>query len=100
MILQLGMESMASAVRTWTLNHGTKEWSIPCHISKQTMSWSSATAATANSELVSPDKTQEREYLPSSSYSLQSLPTVSPEETWDVKIQDTGPGQGRCVSKG
>ena len=100
LILQLGMESMASAVGAWTLNHWTEEWSISCHISKQRMSRSSGTSATANSELVSPDRTQERkEYLLSSSHSLQSLPTVSPEETWDVKIQDTGPGQGRCVSK-
>ena len=100
MILQLGMESMASAIRAWILNHWTEERSISCHISKQRMSQSSATAATANSGLESPDRTQERkEYLLSSGYSLQSLSTLSPEETWDVKIQDTGRGQGRCESK-
>ena len=100
LILQLGMESMASAIRAWILNHWTEERSISCHISKQRMSQSSATAATANSGLESPDRTQERkEYLLSSGYSLQSLSTLSPEETWDVKIQDTGRGQGRCESK-
>ena len=43
-------------------------------------------------EPVSPEETQERkEGLPPTAIKLQSLPMVSPEETQNVKTQDTGP---------
>ena len=42
-------------------------------------------------EPVSPEKTKEgKEYLPSSSQTLQPLSMVSPEEDQDVKTQNTG----------
>ena len=36
-------------------------------------------------------KLKKKKYLPSSSQGLQPLPTVSTEETQDVKTKDTGP---------
>ena len=44
-------------------------------------------------EQVGPEGTEDdnREYLPSSSQQTAALPTIHPEETQDVKIQDTGP---------
>ena len=46
-------------------------------------------------ELVNPEGTQEaKEHLPTcclAAIRLQPLPAVSPEETQDVKTQDTGP---------
>ena len=68
------------------------EWNIAGRISKRRMSQSSAIAATAGGEPVSPEGTQEGKntcYL--AAIRLQPLPMVSPEETQDVKIQDTGP---------
>ena len=54
-------------VNNWLIK--CDKWNIACHISKQRMSQSSAIAVTADSELVSPEGTQEgKEYLPSSSH--------------------------------
>ena len=53
---------------------------------------SSAIAATANSELVSPEEIQEgKNTCHLAAIRVQPLPMVSPEETQDVKTQDTGP---------
>ena len=49
-------------------------------------------------ELVNPEDTQGgKEYFPSCSHSLQ--PKVSPEETQDVEMQDTGPRYLWGISK-
>ena len=56
------------------------------------MSKSSAITDTMDSELVSPEGTQKRKntyHL--AAIRLQPLPTVSPEETLDVKTQKTNP---------
>ena len=47
----------------------------------------------SSGELVSPEGTQEgnKEYLPSSSHQTAVTPHGEPEETQDVKTQDTGP---------
>ena len=51
-----------------------------------------AVAATASGELVSPEGTQEgKNTCHLVAIRLQPLPTVSPEETQDVKTQNTGP---------
>ena len=64
------------------------------------MSLSSAIASTTDSELVSPEGTQEgKKTCHLGAIKLQPLPTVSPEETQDVKTQDTGPRELRCISK-
>ena len=56
------------------------------------MSQSLAVVATVYGELVSPEGTQEgKEYLPSSSHQTAATPYGNPEETHDVKIQNTGP---------
>ena len=56
------------------------------------MSQSSGIAATACGELVSPEDTQEgKNTCHLAANRLQPLPTVSPEETQDMKTQDTGP---------
>ena len=71
---------------------GSEKWNIFCHISKQRMSQSSAIAATTDGELMRPGGTQEGKntcHLAASR--LQPLPTVSLEETQDVKTQDTDP---------
>ena len=79
---------------------GSEKWSISCHISKQRMSQSSVTAATTDGELVSPEGTQEgKNTCHLAAIRLGPLPTVSPEETQGVKIQDTGPRWLRCISK-
>ena len=56
------------------------------------MSQSSVIAATSNSELLSPEGTEEgnKEYLPSSSYQTAAIPDMIPEETQAMKTQDTG----------
>ena len=55
------------------------QWNISCHISEQRMSQSSAIAATAEGELVSPEGTQKRkEYLPSSSPQTAATPCGEP----------------------
>ena len=51
-------------------------------------------------QLVSPEGTQEGKntcYL--AAIRLQPLPTVNPEKGQDVKAEDTGPRQLRCISK-
>ena len=64
------------------------------------MSQSSAIAATAYGELVSPEGTQEgKNTCHLVVIRLQPLPTVSPEEAQGVKTQDTGPRELRCISK-
>ena len=56
------------------------------------MSQSSATAAATDGELVSPEGTQEgKNTCHLAAIRLQPYSTVSPEETQDVKTQDTGP---------
>ena len=58
---------------------------------KQRMALLSAVAATLNGELMSPEGTQEgKNACHLAAISLQPLPTVSPEETQDVKTQDSG----------
>ena len=55
------------------------------------MSQSSATVALQR-ELLSPEKSQEgKNTCHLAAIRLQPLPKVSPEETQDVKTQDTGP---------
>ena len=79
---------------------GSEKWNISCHIHKQRMSQSSATAATTDGELVSSEGTQEgKNTFHLAAIRLQPLPMVSLEETQDVKAQDTGPRQMRCISK-
>ena len=69
-----------------------EKWNIPCHISKQRMSQSSAVVASTDWELVSPEGTQEgKNTCHPATIRLQPLPRVSPEETQDVETQDTGP---------
>ena len=52
----------------------------------------SEVAATVNGELMSPEGTQEgKNTCHLATIRLQPLPTVSPEETQDMKTQDTGP---------
>ena len=70
---------------------GDEKWNICCHIRKKRMPQSSEIAATMNGELVSLEGSQEGKdicYL--AAIRLQPLPTVSPEETQDVKTQDSG----------
>ena len=51
-------------------------------------------------ELVSPEGAQEgKNTCHLAAIRLQPLPVVHPEETQDVKMQDTGPRQLRCISK-
>ena len=55
------------------------------------MSESAAVAATVDGELVSPEGTQEgKNTCHQAAIRLQPLLTVSPEETQDVKTQDSG----------
>ena len=69
------------------------KWNIACHSSKQRMSQSSAIAALLR-ELVSPEGTQEgKNTCHLAAIRLQPLPMVTPEETLDMKTQDTGPRQ-------
>ena len=64
------------------------------------MSQSSAVTA-LQLELVSPEKTQEREeYLLSGSHHITPLPPVSPEDTRDVNTGEPGPRELKCTSKG
>ena len=70
---------------------GDEKWNICCHIHKKRMPQSSEIVATMNGELVSLEGSQEGKdtcYL--AAIRLQPLPTVSPEETQDVKTQDSG----------
>ena len=61
------------------------------NINKQMMPQSSAIAATTDGELVSPEETQEaKNACRLAPIKLHSLHTVNPEETQDVKTQDTG----------
>ena len=77
----------------WTLDN--EKWNISCHISKPRRSQSSALAA-LQGELVNPEGTQEgKNTCHLAAIKLQPLPTVSPEETQDVKTQDTG--YSRCL---
>ena len=63
-------------------NKNSKEWNISCHISKQSMSQSSATADTTKGELVSPEGTQEgKDTGHLAAIKLQSLPVVSPKNS-------------------
>ena len=64
------------------------------------MPQSSEIAATMNGELVSLEGSQEGKdtcYL--AAIRLQPLPMVSPEEAQDVKTQDHGPRELKCLSK-
>ena len=77
-----------SPQHTW--GKGDK-WNIACHISKQRMTQSSAIAALQR-EQVSPEETREgKNTCHLAAIRLQPLPTVSPEETEDMKTQDPGP---------
>lgn len=71
---------------------------IVCHISKQRMSKSSVSIATSKGELVSPEKFRKetKNTCHLAAIRLQPLPMVSPQ---DVKTQDAGPRQLRCISK-
>ena len=72
---------------------------IACHINKQSMLQLSAIAA-LQPELVSPEEIQEGKHTCHlAAIRLQPLPMVSSEETQDVKTQDTGPRELRCISK-
>ena len=56
------------------------------------MPQSSANAVTIDGELERPEGTQEgKNTCHLATIRLQPLPTVSPEETQDMKTQDTGP---------
>ena len=64
------------------------------------MSQSLVTAATMDGERVSPEGTQKgKNTCHPAAIKLQSPLTVSSEETQDVKTQDTGPRELRCISK-
>ena len=64
------------------------------------MSQSPAIVIAKNGELVSPEGTQEGKTTHHLvAIRLQPLPTVSPEEAQDVKTQDPGPRQPRCILK-
>ena len=68
------------------------EWNIAGRISKRRMSQSSAIAATAGGEPVSPEGTQEgKNACHLAAIRLQPFPTMSPEDTQDGNTQDTGP---------
>ena len=72
-------------------NIDSDKWNIACHISKQRMSQSSMIAAFQH-EPLSPEETQEgRNTCHLAVVRLQPHPLVSPEETQDMKTQDTGP---------
>ena len=59
---------------------------------KKRMSQSPEIAVTMDDELVCPEETQEgKNTCHSAVIRLHPLPTVSPEETQDVKTQDPGP---------
>ena len=49
-------------------------------------------------ELVNPEGTQVGKNTCHPAAKLQAFPMVTPEETQDVKIQDTGPRWARCIS--
>ena len=67
----------------------TDKWNNTCHISKQRLSPLSATAVTADGELVSPERTQEgKNTCQLAAIRLQPLPTATPEEIQEVKTQD------------
>ena len=77
-----------------------EKWNISCPISILRMSQSSEIAATTDGEPVSPEGTQEgKNPCHLAANRLQPLPMVSPKEIQDVKIQDTGSRQQRCISK-
>ena len=64
------------------------------------MSQPLAIAPTTADELLSPEGTQEGKnicYL--AAIRLQPLPTVNPEKSQDMKTEDIGPRQLRCISK-
>ena len=72
-----------------------EKWTVSCHISKQSMSQSSVISALQCQWALRELKKQtnkKKKHLPSSSRGLQPLPTVSPEETQNVKTKDAGPG--------
>ena len=73
---------------------------ISCCVSKQRVSQSSAIAATKDGELVSPEETREgKNTCHLVAIRMYPLPMVSPEETQDVKTQDTSLRQLRSISK-
>ena len=85
---------------TQNVLQGAEKWNISCRIRKQKMSQPSAIVHITADELVSPEGTQEGKntcYL--AAIRLQPLPTVNPEKSQDVKAEDTGPRQLRCISK-
>ena len=72
---------------------------ISCHVSKQAR-WSQQWLQSSNESQWAPKGTQEgEEYLLSSSHQTRLLPEVSPREARDVKTQDSGPRQRRCIWK-
>ena len=78
----------------------SEKQNIPCCVSKQRVSQSSAIAATKDGELVSPEETQEgKNTCHLVAIRMYPLPVMSPEETQDVKKQATGPRRVRCTSK-
>ena len=72
-----------------------EKWNIPCHISKQEchshQRFPPPHPPTRPCELVSPEGTQEEEYLPSSSPETTATPFSEPLGAQDMNIQDTGP---------
>ena len=76
-------------------SHALEKQNIACHISKQRMSQSSAIATTANSELVSPEGTQEgKNTCHLAAIRLQPPAMGGPEETQDFKTQILAPDNG------
>ena len=69
-----------------------EKWSISCCISKQRMSESSVIAVITDGELINLEGTQEeKNTCHLAAFRLQPLPMLNPEETQDVRTQDTGP---------
>ena len=69
------------------------KWNIACEVGKQRVPQSSEIPPTAgHDELVSPEGIQEgKNTFLLAVIRLWPLPMVNPEETQDVKTQDTGP---------
>ena len=82
-------------------SHALEKQNIACHISKQRMSQSSAIATTANSELVSPEGTQEgnKEYLPYSNHQTAATPHGEPRGNSGWENTGYWPRKLRCISK-
>lgn len=68
-----------------------EKWTDSCHISKQVHHSHQLFQPSNVNQWALRELKRKKEYLPSSSPGLQPLPTVSTEETQDVKTKDTGP---------